>query len=45
MQEIETYCQDLFARNQIDKNKFFDEKMFQDTVKVIEQYYKIDSKL
>lgn len=45
LQYIDEYCLNLFQRNKLNENEYFDEKMFNDCLAVIAQYYQLDPQL
>jgi len=45
MTYIFQYADDLFVKNKLNENKYFDEKVFYDTLAVTSQYYQIDPSL
>ena len=45
LEYIEKYCSDKMEEYKIRSNKFFDETLYEETMLLIEKYYKIDDKL
>ena len=42
---IENYCNRLLSKNKITENKYFDKVLYDQTIDLIEKYYKLDSSL
>ena len=45
MNFIEDFCSSRFKINKISENDYFDQALFNDTIALIEQYYKVDGEL
>lgn len=45
LQHIDQYCLNLFRQNKLNENEYFDEKVFNDAMAVMSQYYQIDPQL
>jgi hypothetical protein len=42
---METHCNMLKSSYKIEENKYFDEEVYSETMKVIENYYKLDTSI